>query len=105
PPLRLRRHSRPALFPYTTLFRSGTRSAGPFLIRSHPRQPRPSTGRPHSRSFRRFSFLPQRPDPLTPASPPARPVGTENRRETDRSEEHTSELQSRENLVCRLRLE
>src|SRR5690606_426203 len=30
------------------------------------------------------------------------PVGT---RATDRSEEHTSELQSRENLVCRLLLE
>src|SRR5690606_12274528 len=32
-------------------------------------------------------------------------VGLGNRTEADRSEEHTSELQSRENLVCRLLLE
>src|SRR5690606_39305206 len=31
--------------------------------------------------------------------------GPRQLRRTDRSEEHTSELQSRENLVCRLRLE
>src|SRR5690606_41902277 len=32
-------------------------------------------------------------------------VGTVNWRDEQRSEEHTSELQSRENLVCRLLLE
>src|SRR5690606_41561733 len=53
------------------------------------------------------------PFPLIPASPPQRPL---RRRRRDRrggevpsagarSEEHTSELQSRENLVCRLLLE
>src|SRR5690606_39448389 len=33
------------------------------------------------------------------------PAGTETDAQKDRSEEHTSELQSRENLVCRLLLE
>src|SRR5690606_40372151 len=40
--------------------------------------------------------------------PPRRPVDrkeTEARKGPERSEEHTSELQSRENLVCRLLLE
>src|SRR5690606_40679967 len=32
----------------------------------------------------------------------ARAIGAKSERERDRSEEHTSELQSRENLVCRL---
>src|SRR5690606_41760409 len=33
------------------------------------------------------------------------PISERRRAEPDRSEEHTSELQSRENLVCRLLLE
>src|SRR5258707_15782756 len=39
--------------------------------------------------------------------PPRRPPGhaAANRRDVDRSEEHTSELQSRQYLVCRLLLE
>src|SRR5690606_39976833 len=45
-----------------------------------------------SRSFSNSSSV-MSPSPLTAASP------------TARSEEHTSELQSRENLVCRLLLE
>src|SRR5690606_41723670 len=39
------------------------------------------------------------PLPCSPGSPPMRPAVS------PRSEEHTSELQSRENLVCRLLLE
>src|SRR2546430_11217661 len=43
------------------------------------------------------------------ARPPAAPWGSEpdrlSRRRTPRSEEHTSELQSQSNLVCRLLLE
>src|SRR3984957_21028969 len=34
-----------------------------------------------------------------------RPLRADDRRGEDRSEEHTSELQSRENLVCRILLE
>src|SRR5690606_41306486 len=39
------------------------------------------------------------------AAPPACPTGARTPGRPDRSEEHTSELQSRENLVCRLLLE
>src|SRR5439155_27294944 len=67
--LMIRRPPRSTLFPYTTLFRSSTRSAG-----------LPT----HARPTRRRS----------------RSGGT-----SKRSEEHTSELQSRGHLVCRLLLE
>src|SRR3712207_7682721 len=81
----IRRPPRSTLFPYTTLFRSlrvlGTHDAGdhqpPLLVRDHEH------------------------------------LGVENSRGTveegdalvRRSEEHTSELQSRQYLVCRLLLE
>src|SRR6266702_7062034 len=64
--LMIRRPPRSTLFPYTTLFRSPTRSAG------------------------RSCWC--RPCRTSPACP-------------SRSEEHTSELQSRGHLVCRLLLE
>src|SRR5699024_12695477 len=75
--LHLPRPSSPTLFPYTTLFRSWAGSAGRWPPRS-PQGPRP-------------------PRPRTPRArhPP----------EPRRSEEHTSELQSRFDLVCRLLLE
>src|SRR2546422_6592044 len=72
----IRRPPRSTLFPYTTLFRSPLPQVG-----SPPRPaPRPPTQRPVARPAR--------------AAPPAL-----------RSEEHTSELQSRLHLVCRLLLE
>src|SRR5262249_56261564 len=76
------------LFPYTTLFRSQdhtTRSQRIRLIRSIPPESSPHGGVP-SPWFRNPS------------------VGTGFRRDA-RSEEHTSELQSLTNLVCRLLLE
>src|SRR5438874_5313894 len=75
----IRRPPRSTLFPYTTLFRSTWRPT-----RTSPASPpcRPRTGR---------SATP------TPASPRAA--------RRARSEEHTSELQSRRDLVCRLLLE
>src|SRR6266511_5239855 len=77
--LMIRRPPRSTLFPYTTLFRS---TAGP---RSDRR----------SRQAR-HGYGPQRPcRRCRPSSGRSRP----------RSEEHTSELQSREKLVCRLLLE
>src|SRR2546426_6036342 len=91
----IRRPPRSTLFPYTTLFRS---------------------------IFPRYFGLP--PDGLSPVNPPEcvgrfpveRPRGPYGHRETthpklngghdaQRSEEHTSELQSPCNLVCRLLLE
>src|SRR3712207_8058952 len=76
--LMIRRPPRSTLFPYTTLFRSGSprtssvawRRATPRLLRMEPPSP-----------MKRSNLL------------------------SRRSEEHTSELQSRQYLVCRLLLE
>src|SRR3989449_6018787 len=83
----IRRPPRSTLFPYTTLFRSravgGARAGdGACLpLRSSPPEPGAAAGRPgrgrHHRGAIRYG----------------------------RSEEHTSELQSRLHLVCRLLLE
>src|SRR5688572_31894459 len=81
----LRRPPRSTLFPYTTLFRSTDRA------RARARPPR--RGGPFSRAARA-------------PSPSRRRCGTpRSRRRSRRSEEHTSELQSQSNLVCRLLLE
>src|SRR3712207_7529507 len=89
--LMIGRPPRSTLFPYTTLFRSPT----PARRRSARR---PSAAR--RASSRTTAAPPTRarsgPDPPRRAArPPASP----------RSEEHTSELQSRQYLVCRLLLE
>src|SRR5690606_41692748 len=91
----------PTLFPYTTLFRSGkTGQDREDRIAREPdrrgRQRRPLHPRPagHRRAAQRA---------IHPVRPPIEPV--RDRAATHRSEEHTSELQSRENLVCRLLLE
>src|SRR5436309_8820256 len=82
----IRRPPRSTLFPYTTLFRSRGRDRPPGSRAADQSSPaaRPASGRP----------------PPGGAGAPARV-----RRPCWRSEEHTSELQSRENLVCRLLLE
>src|SRR5690606_41739126 len=82
----IRRPPRSTLFPYTTLFRSrcsaGSRTCGARITR-RPRATRRAGARLTSARGRRGEEGPSSP----------------------RSEEHTSELQSRENLVCRLLLE
>src|SRR5262249_60818558 len=75
--LMIRRPPRSPLFPYTTLFRS--LASGPIPAPGRPPEGRRARARPRTRSS---------------ARPPAA-----------RSEEHTSELQSLTNLVCRLLLE
>src|SRR5690349_24408917 len=84
--LMIRRPPRSTLFPYTTLFRSpaarGARGRRVVPDRSPPR------ARPRGRHPRRQGLRAKR-----PAERHAR------------SEEHTSELQSRRDLVCRLLLE
>src|SRR5690606_41948467 len=81
---------RSPLFPYTTLFRSRRTSSRRRACAARASRrwsvPPAPCGRPCGRSRRE--------------SPTGRPAGS-----TARSEEHTSELQSRENLVCRLLLE
>src|SRR5258708_30533579 len=74
----IRRPPRSTLFPYTTLFRS-------YLPDAHPAAPSPPGSRRHLSS-----------------------CGTHprhSRSHSNRSEEHTSELQSPDHLVCRLLLE
>src|SRR3712207_8300305 len=84
----IRRPPRSTLFPYTTLFRSAD-------------QDRPGADHHHVLDV----------GPLRhPAAPPSgrRTAGRAGRRRAarpPRSEEHTSELQSRQYLVCRLLLE
>src|SRR5260370_31287061 len=81
----IRRPPRSTLFPYTTLFRSE------FLLQC-PRS-QPAILRASSRVWSRFLL---RVDPKLKVALPAH---------CQRSEEHTSELQSHLNLVCRLLLE
>src|SRR5438874_7316376 len=73
----IRRPPRSTLFPYTTLFRSVPGPLPSRAVSAALRRGNPGCG----------------PDPSAIAHPP------------DRSEEHTSELQSRRDLVCRLLLE
>src|SRR2546429_5924659 len=81
----IRRPPRSTLFPYTTLFRS-RRPAGGAGVRA-----------PHQRAHG---------GELPPAQLRVGPIHAHRRRgAAPRSEEHTSELQSRLHLVCRLLLE
>src|SRR3712207_7295648 len=83
----IRRPPRSTLFPYTTLFRS----KGP------ARPPGTQHCRPRARAESRHA--------AGPGGGVRRRRGAEAARRADRSEEHTSELQSRQYLVCRLLLE
>src|SRR2546430_8108866 len=76
----IRRPPRSTLFPYTTLFRSKRQAVNS-----------PAGARFAGRRGQKGA---------APRAPP-RPT----RKPTSRSEEHTSELQSQSNLVCRLLLE
>src|SRR3712207_8425769 len=101
----IRRPPRSTLFPYTTLFRSATGRTGPMLELHMPTRPMEvvhvdSTRRPDARRVLEVTM-------------PDMTVGLPSVEEEDqfaaliaawRSEEHTSELQSRQYLVCRLLL-
>src|SRR2546427_3184141 len=76
----IRRPPRSTLFPYTTLFRSAARALGHGLDARTPER--------HRRNSPRIA-------PMTLRRPGVQA----------RSEEHTSELQSQSNIVCRLLLE
>src|SRR5205085_11748636 len=82
--LMLRRPPRSTLFPYTTLFRSRGASSG----EQAPFEEACPSG--------------------SGSLPPAQQWdqrGCQQQQQSERSEEHTSELQSQSNLVCRLLLE
>src|SRR2546422_8558020 len=91
----IRRPPRSTLFPYTTLFRSKGHHAA-LLGRAHPEL-----------DLRRAAALGRvEPVQLAPARVrPRRQHLDAHWRKPERSEEHTSELQSRLHLVCRLLLE
>src|SRR5436309_10018184 len=82
------RPPRSTLFPYTTLFRSlaRKRSGGRASSSAGMKNSGKSAAKPAAETWCKSRFPP--------------PVSRHSR-----SEEHTSELQSRENLVCRLLLE
>src|SRR3712207_8231187 len=86
----IRRPPRSTLFPYTTLFRSECRAAHP------PAAPAGVGAGGLERGVRL---------PIRPPGPEVRPDSGGVGRGGGRSEEHTSELQSRQYLVCRLLLE
>src|SRR3712207_9316411 len=88
--LMIRRPPRSTLFPYTTLFRSDFHYNGHLLLAKYPEC---------ARTLAKYRINPGN-------------VGSKRRDENfrtivriARSEEHTSELQSRQYLVCRLLLE
>src|SRR3712207_8754389 len=82
----IRRPPRSTLFPYTTLFRSPSPARRRTAVRARPRPALGAAGR-RGRDGR------------------ARARGGGGPLRARRSEEHTSELQSRQYLVCRLLLE
>src|SRR3712207_8860780 len=90
----IRRPPRSTLFPYTTLFRSESFPTATSTTASPA--PTTSTSSP--------SPPPSSPSPA-PTSGAAISSGLAHRGAAPRSEEHTSELQSRQYLVCRLLLE
>src|SRR3712207_8369574 len=87
----IRRPPRSTLFPYTTLFRSIEDE------RQGTGQPQLEKRGPVARRVRMHQV------PLEP--PGRRKAGDRVHQHRERSEEHTSELQSRQYLVCRLLLE
>src|SRR5258707_2859899 len=91
--LMIRRPPRSTLFPYTTLFRS--QKAAACSSASDPAEP----GGKFKRKKRQVD------KPVLATKPGEVVVSRRLYRSGQRSEEHTSELQSRQYLVCRLLLE
>src|SRR3712207_9006268 len=96
----IRRPPRSTLFPYTTLFRSTAPARGSAKdpdralsgLTLHPSgRSRARCCLPSQREYREVDHM--------------RTLGLRFRASSTRSEEHTSELQSRQYLVCRLLLE
>src|SRR2546422_7152189 len=91
--LMIRRPPRSTLFPYTTLFRSYGRHGSPRTRSPPPSGSSASSGATGAHCSR------------TPSASASRTSRSQSPSRSARSEEHTSELQSRLHLVCRLLLE
>src|SRR2546428_4124622 len=94
----IRRPPRSPLFPYTTLFRSRPR-----LFVRQRLDGLGETGRDLARDATAVLGIGE--PPGGPLGRPYRAQVGRSREQPSRSEEHTSELQSRSDLVCRLLLE
>src|SRR2546430_9526664 len=97
----IRRPPRSTLFPYTTLFRSEANLPAARRLSSRARRG------PAVYIYRSMATTAAEPKPKVSADE-AREVAEAAREQewaAPRSEEHTSELQSQSNLVCRLLLE
>src|SRR3712207_8790104 len=94
--LMIRRPPRSTLFPYTTLFRSGVDGCHIFAEFASQREERQLPQHGIAVLERGLHQGNRQPDEVDACF---------RRRLGDRSEEHTSELQSRQYLVCRLLLE
>src|SRR2546430_9773841 len=88
----IRRPPRSTLFPYTTLFRSADVDRSVVCVPAETGRTQPLPARPHARALvsLQSGLCRLRENSVSRAC---------------RSEEHTSELQSQSNLVCRLLLE
>src|SRR3989449_7353159 len=110
----IRRPPRSTLFPYTTLFRSNGRArnaafqAAPHRLGGKRKSQAGREGEAdpalHRRAGRTMTIEFSRPK-SSATRRSSRWSGTQRSPSTTRSEEHTSELQSRLHLVCRLLLE
>src|SRR3712207_7150364 len=101
----IRRPPRSTLFPYTTLFRS--RGAVRLRVRRPPRRRRPACERARGAIGARVGARVLVVAPFERGRAHGgsqRATAMAERLEERRSEEHTSELQSRQYLVCRLLL-
>src|SRR3712207_8031061 len=111
----IRRPPRSTLFPYTTLFRSllvavarrgdDDRLLGLARRELHPRRGQLHVRRSGGRHGERDRRGAQRRRRGVPADRDRAALALREREHRRRSEEHTSELQSRQYLVCRLLLE
>src|SRR2546430_5612777 len=90
----IRRPPRSTLFPYTTLFRSRGEHAPPHIVARRQREERGAS-----------IPVPRPKAPRETHEVEREPRVYEGPEDEARSEEHTSELQSQSNLVCRLLLE
>src|SRR5687768_18306099 len=89
----------PSLFPYATLFRSAAHHP------AHGRAGGADSGRRGLRSRLRYGGISRGRGRISARQPPGDLPRREEAPALSRSEEHTSELQSRLHLVCRLLLE
>src|SRR5207253_4905434 len=98
----MRRHARATLFPYTTLFRSNAKNLGGQVEEEFGRATGDVKGQLQGNAKRVEGALQ---DAYGQAMETAADAAEVMRKSASRSEEHTSELQSRGHLVCRLLLE